>query len=980
MKRFLLAILLSVVCCGLYAQTVTLVTPLGLEEPYEVNAGTSVTLQWKAGSAPTRFLSYTAEPELDPYAIDTRWTQYTNFTANGDGTYNFTLPLNATLYLWAGNKFDFTGMWTYSNVIKISIASGVKITAADGYLCPGTDSETLSVTGTYASYQWYYNNESIPGATAATYAATQPGQYKVQVPLSGKSVFSNTLHIRTAEVTMAGSLSGNTLTLKTSDGAASYQWLSGSSAAALSPIASATAQTYNATLTASKVYYAARAVKAGCTVQSAARPASTAIFAKPVVTMNAPTNANGKTCEGTQVSLSVPDQYASYVWYKDNVLYTDGANTLQLYNGSGNYKAEVTTTEWPEVAVSSDPKKVTYFVVTQPVLSGVKNGSYCPGESVTITLVDEGYPYKWYKHTDYNYTEADKIDVDGFDYTFTVTQSEYITVVADYLGCQATSKLYIPSFAGAAIYPELSDYSQTYLCPGKSVDIYIPAGEADNYENIQWFELAGDSYSAIDGATQATYTITNPGTYRVSASPKGCVGVVITSDPTVIQDNTERMLFIDSDQGDICVGGKATLSVSSDWTSIQWLEKKIVFGTNTGYDETYVPISGAGTANTLTVSKFTGYQVKARHIDCTTGIKVTSQVFELKPSVNPNITTDPDKEVSRWRKAPYDSIASYIYCDNTPLMLTLPAGYASYKWYSLAYNGDDDYELGNEIEGATTNTLELNAYGAIWYTAMVEADGCKGLSDPVLIDTYVHSLPAIADRNNSELCHPGDSTMLNNAFVSDNWVKYEWYRNGIAIPDSNNDTLYAKEPGGYHLVAFPEECPEIGYSSGIPVQVKFLEKAVIYENDTVLWATPWMGYYTYQWYVNGTPIPQEEVPSILHKNKMKSGEYTVEVANPTGCSTTSEPYTWIITSNEQGIGEGDFAVYPNPTSGGFSIKGLPERSVQAISIYNTQGVVVQRDAVFKGLQFNLAAQVPGVYIIEALLTDGSTKKAKVIRH
>ncbi len=44
-------------------------------------------------------------------------------------------------------------MWVYTNVIKVGVASGVKITATDGFLCPGGDSETLSVTGTYGSYQ-----------------------------------------------------------------------------------------------------------------------------------------------------------------------------------------------------------------------------------------------------------------------------------------------------------------------------------------------------------------------------------------------------------------------------------------------------------------------------------------------------------------------------------------------------------------------------------------------------------------------------------------------------------------------------------------------------------------------------------------------------------------------------------------------------------------------------------------------------------
>ena len=977
MKRILPIILLSVVCWGLRAQTLTLISPQGMEEPYEAAAGTSVTFRWTSTQPPDKFFTYTDSPVLDEYTVDTRWTPYANFTDNGNGTYDFTLPINSTLYVWGGAKFDFTGMWVYSNVIKVSVLSGVKVTATDGFLCPGTDSETLRVTGTYPNYLWYFNDEPITGATTATYAATEPGLYKVQVPLNGKSVFSNTLHVKTAAITMSGSVSGTTLTLKAAAGASSYQWLSGSSPSALSPIGAATLATYGATLNSTKVYYAVQATTNGCVVQSEARAANTAMFAKPVITPNVPTNSSGKTCDGTLVKLSVPDQYSKYLWYKDNVLYTEGAATLELYNGTGNYKVEVTIPEWPEITVTSDAKKVTYFSIKQPVVIGASNDTYCPGNTVTLALTDEGYTYTWYRHTDYNYTEADKIDVPDGEYTFTVGGSEYITIHASYLGCESVTTTYIHSYANGTLSPELSSY-QPYFCPGTTVDAFVSDGDAGNYSRFQWYQLDGNNYSEIGGATDSRYTITEAGTYRVEAVPNGCPGVVITSDPVVLTDNSERPFFIESDQADICIGGQATLSVSDEWTSIQWLEKKIVMGESSGYDETYVPISGAGSGRTLAVTKFTGYVVKARHVDCSTGLKVTSQVFELKPRVNPTIAIEPDHEVSRWRKAPYDSIASYIYCDQAPLKLVLPQGYASYKWYSLAYKGDDNYVVGDVMTGASTSTIDLSAYGAIWYTAEVELDGCKGLSDPVLIDTYVHSAPAISSSNNSELCHLGDSTLLNNAFVTDNWVKYAWYKDDVLVPNSDNDTLYAKEPGAYYIVAYPEECPEIGYSSGIPVQVRFMDKAMIYENDTVIWATPWMGYYSYQWYANDKALTPEELPHIVHKNKMKSGEYIVEVTNPTGCTTTSDPFTWVITANEEDP-DNDFTVYPNPTPGGFTITGLDARTVRSVNIYTTQGVPVYSSEAHGVLQFNLTSQAPGLYVVEAVLLNGTTKKAKVIR-
>ena len=981
MKRFLLIFLFGVSAAGLSAQTLTLVSPPGLEEPYEVTAGTQVTAKFEGFSPPTTFFTYTDQPDLesDPYVIDSRWKQYTTITDNGDGTYSFSVNVNEPLYIWCGSKMDFTGMWQYSNTVKVDIASGVIITSADGFLCSDPDTEKLSITGSYASYQWYFNNAPIANATTGTYNATEPGQYKVQVPMSGKSVFSNTLHVKQAGVNFTGSLSGTTLTLKADDGLASYQWLSGATAGTLTPIASANASTKAVTLSGTTVYYAVKAVQAGCTITSPARAASTVILKKPVVTVDAPpANDFGKICSGTPIVVSVPDQYTSYEWFKDGMGWSSGANTLQTNTASGYYSVSVTTVEWPEITLTSDEAEIDYFAPETPALSGVKNGNYCPDENATVSLVDEGYAYTWYKYTGFNYTSDDKVVVADPEYVFTLSENTNVTVVASYLGCEANSTVYLKSYNDVDLYPYLTDYTKEYLCPGSTVDISFPDDLINDYQGFQWYKLSGTDYKVISGKTSSTYTANATGKYLVKASPKTCPSVTITSEVVAVRDNAERRFYIEFDKSTICVGEEVTLSVSSEWTNIQWLEKKIVFGENSPYTETYVPISNAGTANTLKVSKFTSYEVKARHTSCPTALKATSDPFQLLPTVNPNITTDPDHDIHRWHKSPYDSIPNFLYCDQATLALTLPDQYSSYKWYKASYNGDDHYEQGTQIENAASNRLDVVAFGATWYTAMVEENGCVGVSDPILIDTYVHNSPAVESRNNSELCGAGDSTLLNNAF-NGNWAKYEWYKDGVLVPDSDTDSLYATEPGGYILMAFPEECPDIGYSSGIPVDVRLFPKASIAENDTVVYALPEQGYYTFKWYFNGNEIENEEIPWVLHKNKMQTGAYTVEVTNPADCSSVSDPYTFVVTGVEENV-RNRFVVYPNPTSGTFNIKGPEPSAVKAVSLYTTRGTFVAGFADVKALQFDVSSQAPGVYLLEVILFDGSKRQAKIVRH
>lgn len=53
--------------------------------------------------------------------------------------------------------------------------------------------DTLSVSGSYLSYQWYNGATSIPGATSASYTVTSSGSYSVVVDSGGCPGSSNTI-------------------------------------------------------------------------------------------------------------------------------------------------------------------------------------------------------------------------------------------------------------------------------------------------------------------------------------------------------------------------------------------------------------------------------------------------------------------------------------------------------------------------------------------------------------------------------------------------------------------------------------------------------------------------------------------------------------------------------------------------------------------------------------------------------------------
>lgn len=997
MRRFLQIFLLAAGTAGVAnAQQLTVTSPSGLEEPYEVAAGSAVTFQFEfSGAEPTSFFSHTTSPEFLEWGTDPNWTTHNTFKDNGNGTYSLTLTVNGPVYVWSGTYSSFIG-WRFTNVVEIGIASGVKLIAANGFLCPtGANSEALSVEGTYASYQWFRNNEAIQDATGAQYTATAEGAYKVQVPLNGKTVFSNTLNLKTAKVEFTGALSGTSLTLTASAAMSSYTWLSGNSEAALTPISSATNAAYTATVAAQTKYYAVKATKGGCEIQSPARGASSALFAKPVISVSALANSSGKICLGTLATLSVPAAYATYAWYLDNGPYYGETNSTTTTDQTGSFRVDVTPAGWPEISISSATKKAGYYNMLQPGLTGAANYStHCPGESIKETLSDEGYTYTWYLHKTHDYTEADKVTPTGYAYTFIFSEPVFLTVTATNAGCETKTTYRFNSYNDAVISMNMSDYDQEFLCDQSTVDLIIDP--ADEFTDFKWYKNS----EQIDGETGSAYTVTAPGAYHATARPKACATSLITSDIKEIKSYTDRKLEIYSDKETMCEGEKATLTVPDDWKSVQWFEKSMKIS-NTGYVVEYIPVDGAGATNTLEVSKFTTYLAKAKHQSCPDVTKTWSEPLQLRPSLNPDITVQPwEGEPRKWHKAFFDSIPNYVFCDNAPLSMSVNKGYDTYEWYMKQYTGDGGYAPGDKIADATADQVNFNAFGARWYTARVTSGNCVGYSDAVLIDTYVHVSPAVAAIGTAELCGEDDTLPLSVAFTGD-WVKYAWYDNGELIPDTDNDTLIVKQPGAYTVTAYPEACPHIGYSSGLPVVVKLFPEAAIVEEGEYIYATPWEGYYTFQWYFNDQPLDvknglddsgplytpdtntnqeDDNDDSYMYKRRMRPGVYKVYVSNFDNCSSTSLEFSWTITGTEPEKEHIGLVAHPNPTSGIITLKGLSKEQIETVAVTSAHGqpVPASFDAAKQAL--DLSALPAGVYVVEVTLTNKNKKTLRVLRN
>ena len=965
------------------SQELTIISP-DIQEPYEVAAGTDVTFQWSyGGDPPTAVFSYDQEPELNPFNPNSEWTQHTNYVDNGDGTYNVTITIDEPTWVWGGQEPGFIGQWAYSEVLEIGISSGVIVNADDALLCQdGSDTEELSLEESYDSYQWYLNDAPINGATSSSYIATEAGAYKVEVPLEGEDVFSNTVHIEYPELEFSGELvsGGAELEMTATEGLDSYQWLSGNSEEELSPIPGATGNTHTVAVEGTSQYYAVSGSIAGCELETNAAEVSNEVFSSPEITVNADTNSFGNVCAGNSMTLSTSEGYGSYTWYSGDFEYTTGTTTITINNtfGEGDYTVEVTPSDWPGINLESEIATVDFFELTEPVLTGVDNTEkHCPGDELAVTLGDEGYNYTWYLHSEPDYSEEDEIEVDGYSYSFTFENTVWLTVEASSEGCSTSNTLYIQSYETLGLPMNPDSYTQQYLCPDSSITLQVPGYAQDDYTNLQWYEVVDGENQAISGATGFTYDADATGTYLVQADAAECPAISLESSEFQVYEHTERNLNIFADSEAICMDEETTINISGgqEWINIQWFEEYIDFGDGGGYDEFLAPIPGGGSEETIAVSEFNTYAVKARHESCPNGDKITSNLLEIGPKVNPDLVVNPNYGVEDWRPAPYDSIPSYLFCTGQPVILSVEEEYDNYTWFRETYAGDDDYQLGDEIENAEGSQIEEIAEGAYWVTAQVDSAGCIGVSDPVLIDTWVFQSPAIASYNNSELCEEGDSTLMHVAFAG-NWIEYEWFHNGDLIPNSNNDTLYASEPGMYTVTTYPEQCPDFGYSSGVGPIVSFLE-ALIQQTEDQIYALPQEGFYEYQWYLDGEPIEGGDPVWTLDKDSMEDGVYTVEVTNPEPCTSLSGAYVW-DTSSLSEISGNTIEAFPNPASEYVRLEGVSPTNIDDLKMYDSSGRTIPIEFSGNSPQIDLSGLESGVYVIE-LVAGQDNARLRVVK-
>jgi uncharacterized protein (TIGR02145 family) len=406
-------------------------------------------------------------------------------------------PANTQTYTVTGT--DANGCSNTAQVTVTVNALPVVSAGANQSICAGT-AVTLSGSGA-TNYTW---NNGVSNGVAFTPTNTQTYtvigtnangcQGTAQVTVTVNAVPTPTLVANgtapycpgTNVVLSTPSLPGHT-----------YQWYFGQNI-----INGATASTYTA-MTAG-TYYVKVTAPGGCFGNS---NSITISFLNPTIIAMGPTNI----CQGGNVVLQTAVGAGfQYTWMKNGMSMINGGNSASFTVSShGTYTVKIVT---PSGCVMySNPIQVSFII--NPTASITANGSLnlCAGNSITLSAANNAnaVSYQWRKNG---------INIPGAtSQTLVVSQSGTYSVVIANQACPATSAV-VSNTLTIQVFPNpnpIITSSGTVVSPGVSVTLSTANVIGNTY---QWYKMLGTTFLAIPGATQATYTTTSTGTFRVKVT------------------------------------------------------------------------------------------------------------------------------------------------------------------------------------------------------------------------------------------------------------------------------------------------------------------------------------------------------------------------------------------------------------------------------------------------------------------------------
>jgi len=634
------------------------------------------------------------------------------------------------------------------------------------------------------------------------------------------------------------------------------------------------------------------------------------------VTANAPLTF----CEGDSVILSVPyvDTY-TYNWMVGGTSITDGDSSKFIAKLTGDYFVEIVNPKGNCTTVSSDVSVTAHDAPIAPLISTEGDLEFCQGDSIILSVTDNSeYSYQWKLN-------GGAVGIDSSRY-IAKASGIYSLTVSNTTGCsvEAVDSIDVTVYPAPTL-PTVNISGSTTFCEGDSVELSV----TDNTDYTYQWE---NNSAAITGATTNSYIARNSGIYTLKiTNSSGCHIKTEAVNVDVLQTPSAPSISTDGDT-EFCQGDSAILSVTNTLNnSYQWK----LNGGAVGIDSSRHVAKSSGDY-TLTVTNAGGCSVNS--------IDTVTIIVNSKPVVG-------DLSIN----------GTTSFCSGDSVILSTPsvAGYS--------YNWRNEYGL---IADATSNSYTAKSSGT-YQLDVSNIHGCAVRTSPVQVTVKTAPYkPVINSLNYTEGVCPGEEMIKLYATQEVVEYNYLWYKDGEPLVYDTLSYLYLFEGGNYKLQAELNGCTKESdiFNINMPDGP---EKPMIYVQGPTVWylACSNINASAYRWYCNSNLVKGADRYYYVAGRKM--GDYQVSIGNDLGCFTRSDIVT--IPTGATGMDDVDpfegLRIYPNPTSGSFTIEMdnniFGEISIDIVTEEGKQirNIRSEKKTGYFKLEIDLSGQSKGVYFI-----------------
>ncbi len=654
----------------------------------------------------------------------------------------------------------------------------------------------------------------------------------------------------------------------------SYAWYAAATGG--SPVSTGNAANFaTPALSASTTYYVGVTTGSGSSACEGPRSAATATLnAAPLLSVTAP--GGTVLCPGGSLTLAATGA-SSYVW-------SNGATGASIsVTTPGNYT--VTGTSAAGCPATSGTTTISSGGTPTASIAAGGPTTLCPGGSVVLTA-NAGTSYLW--------------STGATSQAITVSAPGSYTVTVGNGSCTATSAPVAVS-QGSAATANVAANGPTTFCPGGSVSLTASG-------------TAGSTFVWSTGATTATISVAQAGSYTITATTPG--GCTATSAPVAVSVSAAPVANA-GPAASFCSGGSAQLgSPAQPGTAYAWSPATGLSNASAAQPTlTLTTTGGAPLAQTYTLTATNA-----------AGCAASSQV---------TATVNPAAQASIFAGGPT------TLCPGGSVTLTASSAPGNaYRWNT----------------GATTASISATQAGA--YTVTVTAaGGCSATSAATTVSIGAAATAGISAGGPTTFC-PGGSVVLTATGVPGS--SFVW-STGATTP-----TISATQGGSYTVIATNAGgCTATSAATAVTVNPT-PATPVVTGNVGNLTATSSAASGN-QWYINGTLIPGATGQTIATATTRQQGLYSVVVTSAAGCaSAPSNQVLLVVLGTAPAALAAQVQVFPNPTTGRFTL-ALPATRAAQVQVLNALGQAVQTRTATGPVALDLSGLARGVYAVRVTL-------------